>query len=87
MTSTEWRHALGRPDCCTEFSEAEVLDPSDVHVAQRLTALAKETDETVALALALAVRALRNGSLCWTCGRSSMQVGVDGLPWPESPGG
>ena len=38
--------------------------PADVHVAQRLTALAKETDERVALAVALVVRALRGGSVC-----------------------
>ena len=35
-----------------------------MHVAQRLTALAKETDERVALAVALVVRALRGGSVC-----------------------
>lgn len=42
----------------------EILEPADVHVAQRLTALASETDESVELAIALAVRALRGGSVC-----------------------
>ena len=46
------------------FTDAEVIESSDVHVAQRLTALAKEADETVALAVALVVRALRGGSVC-----------------------
>jgi len=41
-----------------------VFDYADVHVAQRLTALREETDERVALAVALLVRALRGGSVC-----------------------
>jgi exodeoxyribonuclease V alpha subunit len=41
-----------------------VFDYADVHVAQRLTALREETDERVALAVALVVRALRGGSVC-----------------------
>ena len=40
------------------------FEPADVHVAKRLTTLAKETDERVALAVALLVRALRGGSVC-----------------------
>jgi exodeoxyribonuclease V alpha subunit len=40
------------------------FEAADVHVAQRLTALAKESDERVALAVALVVRALRGGSVC-----------------------
>ena len=43
---------------------AGVFEPADVHVAQRLTALREETDERVALAVALVVRALRGGSVC-----------------------
>jgi len=39
-----------------DFNVAGVLAPGDVHVARRLTALAGETDESVALAVALAVR-------------------------------
>ncbi|TIC82592.1 exodeoxyribonuclease V subunit alpha [Nocardioides sp. GY 10127] len=41
-----------------------VLEATDVHVATRLTALGGETDEDVALAVALAVRGLRRGSVC-----------------------
>ena len=40
------------------------FEPAEVHVARRLTELAKETDERVALAVALVVRALRGGSVC-----------------------
>jgi exodeoxyribonuclease V alpha subunit len=83
MTTTEWRHALNATGVLQTFSEAEVLESSDVHVAQRLTTLASDTDETVALAIALAVRALRNGSVCVDLRSVQQQVGVDGLPWPD----
>ena len=41
-----------------------VFEPADVHVAQRLTTLGGESDDRVALAVALVVRALRGGSVC-----------------------
>jgi exodeoxyribonuclease V alpha subunit len=41
-----------------------VIETPDVQAAQRLTALRNETDERVALAVALVVRALRGGSVC-----------------------
>jgi exodeoxyribonuclease V alpha subunit len=65
------------------FVDAEVLEPADVHVAQRLTALAEEDDERVALAVALTVRALRGGSVCVDLGSVSSQIDVAGLPWPD----
>lgn len=83
MTTMEWRQALGATGILRAFTNAEVLESSDVHVAQRLTALAKELDETVALAVALAVRALRNGSVCVDLRSVEAQVGVDGLAWPD----
>jgi exodeoxyribonuclease V alpha subunit len=86
MTTMEWRHAVGATGLLEAFSEADVLESSDVHVAQRLTALAKEADETVALAVAMAVRALRNGSVCVDLRSVEQQVGVDGLPWPDVDG-
>ncbi len=43
---------------------AGVLESSDIHVARRLGALSGETDETVLLAIALTVRAVRSGSVC-----------------------
>jgi exodeoxyribonuclease V alpha subunit len=65
------------------FSDPGVLEAADVHVAQRLTALTKETDERVALAVALVVRALRGGSVCVDLRAVNTQVGVTDLPWPE----
>jgi exodeoxyribonuclease V alpha subunit len=86
MTTMEWRNALGATGLLRAFTDAEVLEPSDVHVAQRLTALAKEPDEAVAVAVAMAVRALRNGSVCVDLRSVKEQVGVDGLPWPDVEG-
>jgi exodeoxyribonuclease V beta subunit len=46
------------------FAEAGVLAAADVHVARRLGELAREADEQVLLAAALAVRAVRLGATC-----------------------
>lgn len=58
------RFALGATGLLAEFNRAGVLDAADVHVAVRLGALSGETDETVLLALAMAVRGVRGGSVC-----------------------
>ena len=50
------RLALRAPDLLREFNEAGVLAAADVHVAQRLSRLVGEVDETVILAAALAAR-------------------------------
>lgn len=85
------------------FNEAEILAPGDIHVARRLAALGGRGDPTAAddpataepepvvLAAALAVRAIRNGSVCvdlasaadTTAGEGEVAVDVSGLPWPE----
>uniref|UniRef100_A0A5Q5CC45 RecBCD enzyme subunit RecD n=1 Tax=Mycobacterium sp. (strain JLS) TaxID=164757 RepID=A0A5Q5CC45_MYCSJ len=65
------------------FTDAEVFEPADVHVARRLTVMAKEPDESVALAVAFAVRALRNGSVCVDLRAVADQVGLPDLPWPD----
>ena len=46
------------------LNEAGVLEAADVHVARRLGVLGGEPDADVLLAVALAVRAVRNGSVC-----------------------
>jgi exodeoxyribonuclease V alpha subunit len=46
------------------FNEADVLHAADVHVASVLGGKVGDTDETVLLAAALAVRAVRGGSVC-----------------------
>nr|WP_094293426.1 exodeoxyribonuclease V subunit alpha [Mycobacterium neumannii] len=78
----EWRRAISATGLLRTFTDAEVLDASDVHVAQRLCDLVKAPDEQVSLAIALVVRALRNGSVCLNLRTVEQQVGIDGLPWP-----
>ena len=65
------------------FNQADVLDAADVHAALRLCALGGEHDETVALAVALAVRALRGGSVCVDLAAVAEQSARPALPWPE----
>jgi exodeoxyribonuclease V alpha subunit len=55
------RRATNATGLLHEFNDAGVLDAADVHVAQRLTDLASDHDEQVALAAALAVRGPRLG--------------------------
>ncbi len=76
-----------------EFNQAGVLSAADVHVARRLGALADEDDETVLLAVALAVRGPRLGHVHVDLERIRETVAVeaddpvdlDALPWP-TPG-
>ncbi|MDX5310235.1 MAG: exodeoxyribonuclease V subunit alpha, partial [Rhodococcus sp. (in: high G+C Gram-positive bacteria)] len=72
------------------FNEAGVLAAADVHVALRLAQLAGETAEEVHLATALAVRAVRAGSVCLDLTRlreitvdESAEVDLAALPWPD----
>ncbi|MET7772168.1 exodeoxyribonuclease V subunit alpha [Nocardia sp. NPDC005366] len=78
------------------FNEAGVLSAADVHVAIRLGRLGRETAEEVLFATALAVRAVRSGSVCLELYRMR-DIGVDAdenrdaatgvdpatLPWPD----
>ena len=70
-------------DLLARFSEAEVLAEADVHVAQRITMLAGEADASVGLAIALAVRALRGGSVCVDLPTVADEVDAPDLPWPS----
>jgi exodeoxyribonuclease V alpha subunit len=76
------------------FNDAGVLAAADVHVARRLTALAGGTDEAVALAVALAVRAPRLGHVFVDLATIHATATVDtedpvdvaALPWPDPDG-
>jgi exodeoxyribonuclease V alpha subunit len=73
-----------------QFNEAGVLGLADVHTADRVGQICGEPDETVRLALALTVRALRLGSVCLALAtaRQTMfdeaeeSVDTGALPWP-----
>ncbi|MFI6998686.1 exodeoxyribonuclease V subunit alpha [Nocardia sp. NPDC050175] len=78
------------------FNEAGVLSAADVHVAVRLGRLGREDTEEVLFAAALAVRAVRSGSVCLELHRMR-EIGIDAdetwdtgeridpatLPWPD----
>lgn len=80
----DWRRAVGAKGLLRTFNEADVLESADVHVAQRLTALAGESDESVALAIAMAVRAVRGGSVCVDLHTVAEHTGAPDLPWPSA---
>ncbi|MDX5398741.1 MAG: exodeoxyribonuclease V subunit alpha, partial [Actinomycetes bacterium] len=63
------------------FADAGVLAPADVHVARTLARLGGEEDGAVVLAAALAVRAVRFGSVCVDLAR--VRELDPALPWPE----
>lgn len=72
------------------FNSAGVLAAADVHVALRLGSLGGEPSEHVLFATALAVRAVRSGSVCLDLNRfrevtvdEESDVDLDALPWPE----
>ena len=80
-----------------DFNAAGVLDAADVQVATRVSALAEETDDRVVLAAALAVRAVRSGSVrvdlrdvheaepAWTTeSRSGTLTWPEPGPWVEA---
>ncbi|MEU7816102.1 exodeoxyribonuclease V subunit alpha [Pseudonocardia sp. NPDC049154] len=77
-----------------EFNVAGVLSAADVHVATRLGRLGGDPrgePEEVLLAVALTVRAIRNGSVCvdlaevahTVLGEGEESVDVSALSWPE----
>ncbi len=81
-----WRRAVNAGGLLRAFNDAGVLDAADVHVATRLTTQAGEGSEIVALALALAVRALRSGSVCVdlrTVASDLDDPDQPQLPWPD----
>ena len=80
-------------DVLRPFQDAGVLTLADVHTAVQVCRLGGEPDESVRLALALAVRALRHGSVCLELDRMRDVAGDDRaddatvireLPWPTT---
>ncbi|MFV0496370.1 exodeoxyribonuclease V subunit alpha [Mycobacterium sp.] len=86
LDAADRRRTVGATGLLRTFNEAGVIEAADVHVAQRLTEMAGESNPDVALALALAVRALRGGSVCVDLRSVAAQVGIADLPWPAPEG-
>ena len=88
------RRARHAPGLLRAFNDAGVLSAADVHVAVRLTELAGEADEQVALGAAFAVRGPRLGHVLVDLAtiRATATVDADepvdlsALPWPEPEG-
>ena len=84
------RRARNAPGLLRAFNDIGVLAAADVHVAARLTAITGETDATIALAAALAVRAPRLGHVFVDLAtiretatvESDEPVDLTALPWP-----
>ena len=77
------RLALQADGLLRVFNEAGLIETADVHVGRRLTSMTGETDPAVALAVALAVRAVRGGSVCVDLTTVAALSGLEELPWPE----
>ncbi len=86
------RLALHAEPLLAEHNRAGIVSAADVHVARRLGRLAGEADERVRLAVALAVRAVRSGSVCVELDdREALAVPeaedaapADDLRWPDA---
>lgn len=58
------RSAIAATGTLADFNAAGVLSAADVHVAERVCGIVGDRDDDVRLAVALAVRAIRHGSVC-----------------------
>jgi len=77
----DWRLARGRTGLLAAFNDGLLLTAADLHVATRVGALGREDDERVLLAVALAVRAVRRGSVCLSL--DEVRADAPDLPWPD----
>jgi exodeoxyribonuclease V alpha subunit len=78
----DWRFATGAGGLLECFNAATLLTASDVHVATRVGVLGGEHDERVLLAVALAVRAVRRGSVCLDLATAARLAPDLDLDWP-----
>ncbi|NYE36160.1 exodeoxyribonuclease V alpha subunit [Nocardioides cavernae] len=74
--------ALSATGLLGTFNAAGVLTAADVHVATTLGGLAGERDESVLLAIALSVRAVRHGSVCLDLAAVPGSLPDVDVPWP-----
>jgi exodeoxyribonuclease V alpha subunit len=77
----DWRLSTSATGLLGEFNAAGLITSTDVHVASRIGALGKQTDDRVLLAVALTVRAVRRGSVAVDL--ATIADVAPGLPWPD----
>ena len=75
------RIAMSATGLLRDLNLAGVLDAVDLHVADRVTTLARDDDPLVALAVAVAVRAVRGGSVCVRL--DDLVAADDDVAWPD----
>lgn len=81
------RLALGATGLLRAANAADVLSAADVHVATRIAQLAGEPDDRVRLAVAMAVRGIRSGSVCIDLAqaRATLLLADPDGDWPALP--
>lgn len=84
LDTSDRRIALSASGLLRQFNDAGVLEAADVHVATQTGRLVGETDEQVLLAAALAVRAVRHGSVSLDLhALDDLVAAAPDLPWPD----
>ncbi|HET7066941.1 MAG TPA: exodeoxyribonuclease V subunit alpha [Nocardioides sp.] len=78
------RWAQGIDGLLGRFNGAGILEAADAHAARRIQDLAAEPDDEVGLAVALAVRGLRHGSVCLDLSSTTAEPLPDAVTWPAS---
>ena len=80
----DWRLVVGADGLLGDLNRAGVVEASDVHVARRVAELAGEVDDRALLGCALAVRAVRHGSVCVDL--ATVPELAPDLAWPDPAG-
>jgi exodeoxyribonuclease V alpha subunit len=83
-SDADWRLTGAGSGLLATFNAERLLNASDVHVATRVGELGGESDDRVLLAVALAVRATRRGSVCLDL--ATAYESAPQLPWPDPAG-
>ena len=79
------RRATSARGALAAFNEAGVITAADVHIARTLARVTREQDESAVLAVALACRAVRSGSVAVDLAALATEgaAALPGLPWPH----
>ena len=84
ISEHDWRLTRSAGGLLRAFNDGHLLTASDIHVATRVAELGGEDDDSVLLAVALAVRAVRRGSVCLDL--AEVAEAAPELPWPDPAG-